>query len=162
RILGPRSGSPSARGLSERDYRVPGIKHRLAGVEYRDPSEAARFFATGSWIDRTVGLALEITARRCPTKAAFIGDDRSVTFHELNDSTDRLGAALLSLGLRPGDRALFQMGTTVDTAIALLACYKAGIIPVCAVPQYREVEIGQLAKQASPKAYFVEANAGNH
>jgi non-ribosomal peptide synthetase component E (peptide arylation enzyme) len=141
---------------------VSGIEHRLDGVVYRDESEAARFFAAGSWIDHTVGQALEITTRRCPNKAAFISDDRSVTFHELNDLTDRLGAALLVLGLQPGDRAIFQMGTTVETAIALLACYKVGVIPVCAVPQYRDVEIGQLANQTDPKAYFIEAKIGNH
>jgi non-ribosomal peptide synthetase component E (peptide arylation enzyme) len=141
---------------------VSGIEHRLDGVVYCDRSEAATFFAAGSWVDRTVGQALEITARRCPNKAAFIGDDRSVTFHELNDLTDRLGAALLVLGLRPGDRAIFQMGTTVETAIALLGCYKVGVIPVCAVPQYREVEIGHLANQTDPKAYFVEAKVGNY
>jgi pyochelin biosynthesis protein PchD len=141
---------------------VSGIEHRLDGVVYCGQSEAATYFAAGAWIDRTVGQALEITARRCPNKAAFISDDRSVTFCELNDLTDRLGAALLALGLQPGDRAIFQMGTTVETAIALLGCYKVGVIPVCAVPQYRDVEIGQLAKQTVPKAYFVEAKVGSH
>jgi non-ribosomal peptide synthetase component E (peptide arylation enzyme) len=152
----------SYRSPDQTDYPVPGIEHRLDGVVYCEQSEAATYFAAGAWIDHTVGQALAITARRCPNKAAFIGDDRSVTFYELNDLTDRLGAALLDLGLQPGDRALFQMGTTVETAIALLACYKAGVIPVCAVPQYRDVEIGHLASQTNPKAYFVEANVGNH
>jgi non-ribosomal peptide synthetase component E (peptide arylation enzyme) len=141
---------------------VPGIEYRLDGVVYCDRPEAATFFAAGAWIDCTVGQALAITARRCPNKAAFISDDRSVTFYELHESTDRLGAALLALGLRPGDRAIFQMGTTVETAIALLACYKVGVIPVCAVPQYRAVEIGQLADQTDPKGYFVEGKVGNH
>ena len=42
-------------------------------------------------------------------------------------------------------------------AVALLACYKVGIVPVCAVPQYREVEIGQLATQCAPRGYFVQS-----
>ena len=139
---------------------MPGIEFRLDGAVYCEPARAAEFFRAGEWIDRTVGQALRETARRVPDKPAFISDERTVTFAELDETTDRLGAALLAIGLRTGDRAIFQMGTTVDTAIALLACYKVGIIPVCAVPQYREVEIGQLAAQSQARGYFVQADLG--
>jgi non-ribosomal peptide synthetase component E (peptide arylation enzyme) len=136
---------------------MAGIEHRLDGVVYCDPSRAAGFFRAGAWVDRTVGQALKDTAQCMPGKPALISDERSVTFQELDELTDRLGAALLSLGLRAGDRAIFQMGTTVETAVALLACYKAGVVPVCAVPQYREVEIGQLATQSRARGYFVQS-----
>ncbi|HZH08160.1 MAG TPA: hypothetical protein VEY69_15920, partial [Lautropia sp.] len=43
-------------------------------------------------------------------------------------------------------------------AVALLACYKAGIVPVCSLPQHREVEIGQLAQLAGATGYFVQAD----
>src|SRR5205085_2561066 len=109
----------------------------------------------------TVGDALRATARRYPSRDAFISDERSITFAELDEVTDRLGAALLDVGLAAGDRAMFQMGTTVETAIALLACYKIGVIPVCSVPQHREVEIGQLAQQSAARGYFVQADLGS-
>lgn len=135
---------------------MPGIEYRLGGVVYCEATCAAEFFKAGAWIDRTVGQTLGETARRMPDKPAFVSDERSVSFAELDELTDRLGAALLDLGLRTADRAIFQMGTTVETALALLACYKVGIIPVCAVPQYREVEIGQLATQAQARGYFAQ------
>jgi len=53
---------------------------------------------------------------------------------------------------------MFQMGTVLETTIALTACYKAGIIPVCSVPQYREIEIGQLARLSGATVYFVQAD----
>src|SRR5256885_16105812 len=56
---------------------------------------------------------------------------------------------------------MFQMGTVLDTVVALTACYKAGIIPVCSVPQYREVEIGQLARLSGATLYFVQADFGS-
>jgi non-ribosomal peptide synthetase component E (peptide arylation enzyme) len=56
---------------------------------------------------------------------------------------------------------MFQMGTVLDTVVALSACYKAGIIPVCSVPQYREVEIGQLARLSGATLYFVQADFGS-
>ena len=135
-----------------------GVRHRIDGVTYCDPAEAAEYFRAGAWIDRTVGDALRATAETYRDRPAFISDERTITFSELDDATDRLGAALLDLGLETGDRAIFQMGTTV---IALLACYKVGVIPVCAVPQHREIEIGQLARQSSPKGYFVQADFGS-
>jgi salicylate---[aryl-carrier protein] ligase len=71
-----------------------------------------------------------------------------------------LAAALLGLGLVTGDRAIFQLGTNVETAIVLIACFKAGIIPVCSLPQHREVEIGELTRQTGARGYFVQADLG--
>lgn len=137
---------------------MTGIQFPIEGVVYCPPADAARYFEAGAWVDETLGGALRKSARRHPDRLAFISDERSITFAELDARSERLGAALHQLGLRPGDRAIFQMGTTIDTVVALMGCYKAGLIPVCAVPQYREVEIGQLSAQSAPRAYFVQAD----
>lgn len=135
-----------------------GVFHPIDGVTYCAPELAQRYFASKAWADTTLGDALRATAARVPERPAFITDEATITFAELDERSERLAAALLELGLDPGDRAIFQMGTNVDTAVALMGAYKAGIVPVCAVPQYREVEIGQLAAQSEPRAYFVQAD----
>jgi non-ribosomal peptide synthetase component E (peptide arylation enzyme) len=135
-----------------------GIFHPIEGVIYGPRELAQGYFASGAWIDTTLGDALRATAARVPERPAYISDEATITFAELDERSERLAAALLETGLRPGDRAIFQMGTTVDTAVALMGAYKAGIVPVCAVPQYREVEIGQLAAQSEPRGYFVQAD----
>ena len=134
------------------------IKQAIAGVVYPTQARADAALASGAWIASTVGDALRETARRYPARAAFIGDERSIGFAELDDATERLGAALLALGLAPGDRAVFQLGTTLETVIALLACFKAGIVPVCSLPQHREIEIGQLVGQSGARGYFAQAD----
>ncbi|WP_342133534.1 AMP-binding protein [Hydrogenophaga sp. OTU3427] len=134
------------------------IKTPIPGVIYPTPECARRFTASGAWIDKTIGDALRETAHRHPDRLAFISDERSLSFAALDDESERLAAALLRSGVRTGDRALFQMGTNVDTVVALLACYKAGVIPVCSLPQHREIEIGQLARQSKATAYFVQAD----
>jgi non-ribosomal peptide synthetase component E (peptide arylation enzyme) len=136
------------------------IQNPLEGIVYPDEQRAENWVAAGAWQGRTVGDALRDTAAVYPDRPAFISDERSLTFRELDDATERLAAALLDLGLRSGDRAIFQMGTTIDTVLALLGCYKAGIIPVCSVPQHREVEIGQLTEQSDARGYFVQADIG--
>lgn len=137
------------------------IRNPIEGVIYHSEDRARRYFASGAWERRSVGDALRATAARCPARAALITDEGSLSFQELDERSERLGAALLRLGLNPGDRAIFQMGTTLDTAVALLACYKAGIVPVCTLPQHRELEIGQLARQTRARGYFVQADFGS-
>ena len=131
---------------------------RLEGVVYRDEAEVKRYIASGSWADLTIGQALRRTAQRVPARLAFGSEEGRLSFSELDERSDRLAGALLLQGVKPGERALFQMGTVLETAVALTACFKAGIIPVCTVPQYREIEIGQLAQLSGATLYFVQAD----
>ena len=137
------------------------IQSPIEGVIYPPAERATASLSNGAWVGSTVGNSLRATAARYPDKPAFISDERSVSFKELDEATERLAAALLAMGLATGDRAMFQLGTTVDTAIVLLACYKAGIVPVCSLPQHREVEISQLIEQSGARGYFVQADFGS-
>lgn len=134
------------------------IKNPIEGVIYHSDDRARAYFDSGAWLPLTVGQALRDTAQRCGDRPALITDEAVLSFIDLDTRSERLGAALLDLGLKPGDRAIFQMGTTLETALALLACYKAGIVPVCSLPQHRALEIGQLARQTAARGYFVQAD----
>jgi non-ribosomal peptide synthetase component E (peptide arylation enzyme) len=135
-------------------------RYPIDGVIYPSPEDAERYARLGAWNPLTAGDALRATAARFPDKAALVGGGRRLTYGEFDAATEKLGAALLGLGLRPGDRALFQMGSVIETVIALLGCAKAGIVPVCTLPQHRAIEIGEMAARAEPAAYFVQADYG--
>ncbi|ENW95193.1 AMP-binding protein [Acinetobacter dispersus] len=137
---------------------MSGILNPIQGVIYHKPENAGKWKQSGAWINETVGNSLRIIARQMPDKLAFISDERNVSFQELDEQTERLAAALLGLGLKTGDRAIFQLGTNIETILTVVACFKAGIVPVCSLPQHREVEIGQLARQSGAKGYFVQAD----
>ena len=130
----------------------------LDGVIYTPAAQARAYLEKKVWLDLTVGEALRRTAARVPDRIAFASEEGELTFAALDERSDRLAGALLALGVRPGERAMFQMGTVLETTVALTACYKAGIIPVCSVPQYREIEIGQLARLSGATVYFVQAD----
>jgi len=130
----------------------------LDGVIYTPAAQARAYLEKKLWLDLTVGEALRRTAARVPNRIAFASEEGELTFAALDERSERLAGALLALGVRPGERAMFQMGTVLETTIALTACYKAGIIPVCSVPQYREIEIGQLARLSGATVYFVQAD----
>ena len=130
----------------------------IDGVAYVTAADAATYLEAGAWLPMTAGDALRQTARTLPDKPALVAPDRRVTFGEWDEMSERLGAALLALGLTPGDRALFQMGTVVETAVALFGCFKAGVVPVCTLPQHREIEIGDLSARTGARAHFVQAD----
>lgn len=130
----------------------------VEGVFYRPSSEVDGYYTQGAWLRSTVGDAVRAAGRDRPDKPYLVTSEEAISFAEIDRRTEILGAALLDLGLNPGDRAMFQMGTVAETLIALLACYKAGVLPVCTLAQYREIEIGQLAEMSAARAYFVQAD----
>lgn len=137
---------------------MPGILNPLDGIVYTAPERARYYFERGAWIDRTIGDQLRFITGRFPERAAFICEGRAISFREIDEWSDQLGALLVERGLRVNDRAMFQMGTVIESAVALFACMKAGVLPVCTIPQYREIEIGKLAQTTSPRGYFVQAD----
>ena len=77
-----------------------------------------------SCLDRHVA-----TARR--TKAAIIwegegGDARTMTYFELHREVVRTAAALLDLGVAPGDRVAIYMGMVPEAIVGMLACARIG------------------------------------
>lgn len=138
-----------------------GPRNRLEGVAYADPADAVRYFEVGAWIDRRIDQQLKLCSANYEERPAFICDDAILSFGELDRRTDAMAGTLRSRGLKANDRALFQMGTTIDTVLAFFACLKAGIIPVCTIPQYRELEMHKLADLTRPTAYFVQKDGGS-
>ena len=130
----------------------------IDGVAHVARADAARYRASGDWAPSAAGESLRESARRYAAKIALVSRDGRLSYREWDEASDRLGAALLGLGLQPGDRVIFQMGTVVETAVALFACFKGGLIPVCTLPQHREIEIGDLSARTEAKAHFVQAD----
>lgn len=65
-------------------------------------------------------------------KAAIIfegepGDQRVITYHELQRLVCRFASSLLQLGLKTGDRAIIYMPMIPEAAIAMLGCARLGI-----------------------------------
>jgi len=84
----------------------------------------AKLNVTESCLDRH----LSTSAR---TRAALVwegepGDHRTLTYFELHREVVRFSAALLELGVRPGDRVAIYMGMLPETVVAMLACARVG------------------------------------
>lgn len=136
------------------------MAYRIDGVIYHSDDEARGYIASGSWLNATAGEKLAEAARLVPDRAAVITPEGAITYRELDSKANVLAHALLALGLVPMDRAIFQMGSVLETVIALFGCFRAGIVPVCTLPQHREVEVGFLSAHTGARAHFVQADFG--
>jgi 2,3-dihydroxybenzoate-AMP ligase len=120
---------------------------------------AAQYRRTGMWTRETLGDALRAAARLHPDVTALVTVEGRLTHRELDELTESFGAGLLATTpLRPGDRVMFQLGNVAETVVAYYGCVKAGIVPVCTLPQHGEREIGLLAEHTGARGHFVQAD----
>ena len=84
---------------------------------------------------------LREVAREVGDKPALLMGDRSVSFREVDQLSDRLAAALAKRGVRPGDRVTIFMPNCVEFVIAFYGTLKIGgvVNPINAQSKEREV-----------------------
>ncbi|WP_033290182.1 (2,3-dihydroxybenzoyl)adenylate synthase [Amycolatopsis jejuensis] len=123
------------------------------------PEFARRYRERGYWQGRTLGSLLRESARRTPSATALVDRDRRWSYRELDRDADRIAAGLRACGLRPGDRILVHLPNVAEFVLLLFGCFRAGIVPVLALPAHRESELTHLAA-ASGSVAFVTDRAG--
>ncbi|MYU25095.1 AMP-binding protein [Streptomyces sp. SID8352] len=123
--------------------------------------EAARYRAEGYWAGVPLGTLLRRAADRTPGAEALVdagaphGTRIRLTHGELADRADAAAVRLLDLGLAPGDRIVVQLGNGWEFVVLTLACLRAGIVPVMALPAHRRTELRHLAVHAEAVAIAV-------
>jgi long-chain acyl-CoA synthetase len=69
--------------------------------------------------------------RQChPDKPALLFEERSGSYAQLDEVTDRIGAALLRHGVRPGDRVALLFTNCPEMVFGYYACFKIGAVAV--------------------------------
>ncbi|MEM6851384.1 MAG: AMP-binding protein [Pseudomonadota bacterium] len=103
---------------------------------------------------KTIGAALEDTARQFADKPALISREQGVrlTYSELNDKADDFAAALLGLGLAAGERIGIWAPNCAEWVITQLATAKIGLVLVNINPAYRLAEVEYALNKVGCKA----------
>ena len=91
---------------------------------------------------------LRTAAATSPTRVAVEDRDRSITYAELDASSNRLAHALLSLGVQRGDRVAFYLDKSLESVIAIYGILKAGAAYVPLDPQAPVARLGGIAANA--------------
>ncbi|HEX7658688.1 MAG TPA: AMP-binding protein [Pseudonocardiaceae bacterium] len=77
-----------------------------------------------------IGDLIRRAGRQFGAAPALVDGDRSVSFAEFDELTDRLGNALLARGLRPGDRVAVLLPNGIDGVVVYYALAKSGLVRV--------------------------------
>lgn len=116
---------------------------------------AMEYRRKGYWEDRPLGAYVLDAADRLPDKTAVVDGDVRLSYAELADRMDAAAERLLQLGLRADDRIMVQLPNGWQFTVLTLACFRAGIIPVMALPAHRKYELSFLAELSEARAIAV-------
>ncbi len=154
----PTAWQETASGSRETASGQRHVRAPIPGVVYPDQGDLDRYLDGGCLTRETLSDGFRSAARRFPDNTALRGPDFDISYSELDTRSSRLAAALLEAGLEPLDRVVFQLGDSAELVTGLLACLKAGLIPICTLAAHRESEIGYLATSAEAKLHFIQGD----
>jgi 2,3-dihydroxybenzoate-AMP ligase len=141
------------------DY-LGGGRIRLDGFVPVPQNFAERYRRDGLWQGRTLGELFDQWAARSCDRAALSGIDvdgvaQHLSYAVLHERVNNLAAHLHRRGIALGSRVVVQLPNVPGFVTLLLALFKIGAVPVLALPQHGEHEIGYLLDHSGATAYAV-------
>lgn len=103
-------------------------------------------------------LALVDTADRATWNA---GSPQRLTYRQADAAVTTIAARFQELGLKPGAIVGIELPNTVEVALTLLACQRAGLIPALMPLLWRTREIAMALEPLTPKALVTTTRAGD-
>ena len=134
------------------------VKDPIPGVVYMSDADIGHYVSQGVFTNQTLIGAYRETFSRHAGRIALSGPTRTMSYAEFDALTTRGAAALWRLGLRPSDRALFQIRNSPELVQAFFSCLKIGVIPICTLQSHREQEITYIGNHAAAKVHFVHGD----
>lgn len=120
------------------------------------PAEvAAAYVDAGYWENFSFGEQLWAQADRTPEATALVDGPVRMTYAEMIARADAAATRLAGLGLEPGHRLVMQLPNGWEFVVLTLACLRAGVAPVMALPGHRRHELEYLANHAEASAIAV-------
>ena len=102
---------------------------------------------------------VDAPAARHPHKTAIVGEPWAVTYAELSALTNRVGNALLELGVSRGDRVLVVLPDSAEFIAAFFGVAKIGAVAVPVNPFARSADLIHYIQDSEPRAAIVHSEA---
>ncbi|WP_225783925.1 (2,3-dihydroxybenzoyl)adenylate synthase [Xenophilus sp. Marseille-Q4582] len=112
-----------------------------------------RYRGAGYWRGETFPAFLRERAQRLGARTAVVGSGQRWSYAELWQRAETAAAGFLALGLSPGDRVVVQLGNVPAFYSVVFGLFRAGLVPVYALPAHRITEIGHFMHKAQAAAY---------
>ena len=85
------------------------------------------------------------------------GEERRLTFREVSLASNRLAHSLTALGLQRGDRVLVVLPRIPEWQLTMVACLKAGLVPIPCVEMLTERDLKYRVEHANARAVVCTA-----
>src|SRR5690606_9326136 len=112
------------------------------------------------WRGETFGAMLRERAEQHPDRIAVVGDAERLTYAQLDQRASAIAAGMLAQGLKSGDRVVVHLPNIPEFVTVIFGLFRAGIIPLYALPAHRIIEIEHFATTGGAKAYLCAAEHG--
>ena len=107
---------------------------------------------------RSLNQLLEEAFRKYADRKAYACMDKSITYGELDQMSQRMGAWLQSRGLKQGARVAIMMPNVMQYPVALAAVLRAGFVVVNVNPLYTPRELQHQLTDSGAEAIIVLEN----
>lgn len=115
----------------------------------------ARYVQAGYWEGKSFGEHLWEQADRTPDAVAVVDGDVRLTYRQLTARADCAASRLADRGIVADERVVVQLPNGWEFVVLTLACLRAGVIPVMALPAHRRHELAYLAAHSEAVAIAV-------
>jgi acyl-CoA synthetase (AMP-forming)/AMP-acid ligase II len=123
--------------------------------EVYDSATIAAFRSAGHWRDGVLTATLDRLAAAQPDRVIVSDGYGELTARGLRAQAYRLGAALLGLGLRRGDRVQVQLPNWNEFVVVYVALARVGAVLVPTMPIYRHDEVGYVLRHSGARISIV-------
>ena len=114
---------------------------------------ARRYRAAGHWRGETFGSYLRERAAEHPERVAIVAGDTRWTYAELDARADAVARGLLDAGIKPGERVIVHLPNIPEFLAVVFGLFRAGILPLYALPAHRITEIEHFASSGEAVGY---------
>jgi 2,3-dihydroxybenzoate-AMP ligase len=114
---------------------------------------AKRYRDAGHWRGETFGSYLRERAAQHPDRVAIVAGETRWTYAELDARADALARGLLDAGIRPGERVIVHLPNIPEFLAVVFGLFRAGILPLYALPAHRITEIEHFATSGEALGY---------
>ena len=116
-------------------------------------SLARRYREAGYWTGETFWEFLQRSAETWPEHTAVTDGQRRWSYQQLLQHAEQASAAFLAAGLNPGDRVVVQLPNVPEFISVIFGLFRAGMVPVYALPAHRMTEIAHFVSKAEARGY---------
>ncbi len=106
-----------------------------------------------NWLN--LGQVFSVNSKKYPGNVAFMDQDRSFTFPEIDRRTNRLATALLALGVGRGDKVSCLLENCIEICELYVACAKIGAVINPINFRVSRADVHFIADNADSRAMFV-------